>query len=407
MYDLSLTEINTQGLDSDLNGNFDAIKDTVNAKAEKNGDAAQRFKVADAVEQKDAVNKGQLDSAVSGLEAEIATKADTTYVDAQLATKADLNGNSNQVFIVANATASNHAVNKGQLDSAVSTIETEISNLETEIDSELAHKTDTVAANTTIYVATTGSDTTGDGTSSAPFATLTKALSFLNGKTLLGAVTIQIADGTYSHTSQIEPNHPQGNLITIQGNASDKALVTLSFTECTGFYIAPNISLNLKYLTISGNRTTNNRGFFSDGSLNLKNCKIMNFDTGIIQEAGYTNLHDVEVTNNVNNGIEARPQGFIYGENVTSTYNGSCGIYAEQTGAVVIGTGTVTNNNYGLYSTWKGYIGAYGMNITSNTSGAMYATGLSLIVTNPATTYSGTVSPAINTQGNMGAYILH
>lgn len=268
-------------------------------------------------------------------------------------------------------------------------------------------KVSTVPADTTIYVATTGSDTTGDGSSSAPYATLTKALSYLNGKMLLGAVTIQLANGTYSHTSRIEPNHPQGGLITIQGNTSDKTLVTLNFSGCWGFFLAPNLALTLKYLTISGNRTSGNYGFFSTGFLTLNNCKIMNFYTGIVQQIGTADLRTVEITNNLYNGLDAFPQSYIYTNNLTSTYNGSCGVNAHQTGSVVIDSGTITNNAWGFSASYQGQINANNVTINSNTAGAMYAANLGLITTDAATTYSGTVTPAINTQGNNGSYILH
>ena len=55
-----------------------------------------------------------------------------------------------------------------------------------------------LTANSTIYVATTGSDTTGDGTSGAPYATIQKALN-VSPKILCGyTLTINIAGGTYT-----------------------------------------------------------------------------------------------------------------------------------------------------------------------------------------------------------------
>lgn len=402
-YDLILTEINTQGLDSDLNGNFTAIEDAVNAKAKKNGDGLQKFNVADATESTNAVNKGQLDTAVStinseisDLEIEVATKASITYVDEGLATKI----NTSDTTVTKQGNTFNGANQLVQLNSSG-----QLPALNGSLLSGLAHE---IPANTTIYISTTGSDTTGDGSSSAPYATLTKALSFLNGKMLLGAVTIQLADGTYLHTSLIKPGHPQGDLITIRGNTSDRTAVELSFTDCYGFFVAPNITTNLKYLTISGNRTTGNYGFFSLGHLSLDHCKVMNFYTGIAQEAGCADLRTVESTNNLNNGIDSFPQGFIYANNLTSTYNGCYGVYAHQTGSVDIDSGIVTNNtNYGLCAVSQGHIDAYGTTINYNTAGAMFACNLSLIATDSATTYSGNISPTINTQGNCGSYILH
>jgi len=47
----------------------------------------------------------------------------------------------------------------------------------------------------TIYVATTGSDVTGDGTSSSPYATIQKAINESAELLTVGAVTIDVADG--------------------------------------------------------------------------------------------------------------------------------------------------------------------------------------------------------------------
>lgn len=129
-----------------LNTNFTEIEDAVNAKAELNGDSTEKFNVDDAVQPTEAINKRQLDNSVAAIDANIATKADKSYVDAnlalkantadvnvELAQKADLNGNSSQVFNVADAVTSTEAVNKGQLDSSIATVNGEISALETKI----------------------------------------------------------------------------------------------------------------------------------------------------------------------------------------------------------------------------------------------------------------------------------
>jgi len=77
-----------------------------------------------------------------------------------------------------------------------------------------------ISADTTFYVATTGSDTTGDGSSGSPWATLRKALSYLDEYRILGSakVTISIAKGKYTETSQVPVNHPNGDRIRIVGS---------------------------------------------------------------------------------------------------------------------------------------------------------------------------------------------
>lgn len=131
---LILQEISADVITS-INTNFSLTEDAVNARAELNGDSTQKFNVDDAVQPTEAINKRQLDNSVAAIDANIATKADKTYVDAnlalkantadvnaELAQKADLNGNTAQVFNVADAVTSTEAVNKGQLDSAIAGI---------------------------------------------------------------------------------------------------------------------------------------------------------------------------------------------------------------------------------------------------------------------------------------------
>ena len=77
----------------------------------------------------------------------------------------------------------------------------------------------------TIYVATTGSDVTGDGTSSSPYATIQKAINESAELLTVGAVTIDVADGTYTEQLTI-PESYLGSL-RIEGNATTPSNVTL------------------------------------------------------------------------------------------------------------------------------------------------------------------------------------
>lgn len=79
-----------------INSNFSGLQGEIETKADLNGDSTQKFKVADAVELTEAINKGQLDgsistvnTSISTLETEVATKADKTYVDTNLVLKAN------------------------------------------------------------------------------------------------------------------------------------------------------------------------------------------------------------------------------------------------------------------------------------------------------------------------------
>ena len=79
----------------------------------------------------------------------------------------------------------------------------------------------TINRNTTLYCATTGSDTTGDGSSGNPWFSIHKALDYLKDKWINNDVTVSIslADGTYDYSSlgTITFNHICGDRIKIFG----------------------------------------------------------------------------------------------------------------------------------------------------------------------------------------------
>ena len=105
-----------------------------------------------------------------------------------------------------------------------------------------------ISANTTIYVATTGSDTTGTGLAGAPFASISKALASIAGMLIASGVivTIQVADGVYTVASAITIDHPDGDKIQILGNTSAETTVAIS-----------SINTTAKTITVAGNYVSN------------------------------------------------------------------------------------------------------------------------------------------------------
>ena len=73
--------------------------------------------------------------------------------------------------------------------------------------------------NVSYYVATTGNDSTGDGSSSNPWATIGKALTVVNGFYISpnGSVTIYLGNGTFTASAGYTVNHPNGDRIFITG----------------------------------------------------------------------------------------------------------------------------------------------------------------------------------------------
>lgn len=264
---------------------------------------------------------------------------------------------------------------------------------------------------TTMYVATTGSDTTGNGTFNAPFATIQRALDELNGKTLVGYVTIQLADGIYSCASQVTIDHPQANLITIQGNTSDKTEVTLNFTDCHGFYIpASSLNSTIKYLTISGNDNNLYSGVYVNGQCTVNNCTINNFAGGILVDMGSALASDdISITSCLGAGVVAQNSGYAYCYDCDCTGN-FYGFQAHCNGTVFIDeycTGT-NNTSYGVHVDMQSVVkmkNSSSISFSFNTTGAFGCTTHSLIVAT-GVTYSGSTSPSINTEGNYGSWII-
>ena len=87
-----------------------------------------------------------------------------------------------------------------------------------------------IQANTTIYVATTGSDTTGTGLAGAPFASIGQALFSIRNKVIAAGiiVIIQLADGTYTILSTITVDHPDADKIRIYGNTGAETVIAIA-----------------------------------------------------------------------------------------------------------------------------------------------------------------------------------
>lgn len=81
---------------------------------------------------------------------------------------------------------------------------------------------------TTYYVATTGSDSTGTGTVGNPWATIQHAWDTIASTLDIGAfvVTIQLADGTYSESPSLIA--AQTGQVVIQGNLANQTSVVLT-----------------------------------------------------------------------------------------------------------------------------------------------------------------------------------
>lgn len=88
----------------------------------------------------------------------------------------------------------------------------------------------------TIYVSTTGSDSTGDGSVGTPYATINKAFSVISQTldTAGFAITIKLFGGTYTDSVGVIPSWVGGGQIIISGNDALPSSVILTSSVSTG-----------------------------------------------------------------------------------------------------------------------------------------------------------------------------
>lgn len=108
-----------------------------------------------------------------------------------------------------------------------------------------------ITVDTTYYVSTSGNDVSGTGAVGAPWATISKALTYLQDKWINTGVTVTIscADGSYSSSSTISVSHPCSSRIIITGG-------TEVVKSCSGITGSTGTAGNYS-VTITLNSVTN------------------------------------------------------------------------------------------------------------------------------------------------------
>jgi hypothetical protein len=106
-----------------------------------------------------------------------------------------------------------------------------------------------LSANTTLYVRTTGNDTTGDGTSGSPYATLGRAIERIEMMWFGDyTLTIDLGEGMFTETAKLTINHPQGEKLLVQGVDEDLSSVSVGSIDTSltsGTYYYYNVTLTL------------------------------------------------------------------------------------------------------------------------------------------------------------------
>ncbi|MGL5807320.1 MAG: DUF2793 domain-containing protein [Xenococcaceae cyanobacterium] len=112
---------------------------------------------------------------------------------------------------------------------------------------------ETLTANRTYYVSTTGSDSNNGLTAGMPFLTIQKAIDVVASLDInIYDVTIQLADGTYTGQVILKSLLSNGGTCTIVGNVSNRNTVIItSNVQQSGTILVDNVNTIYKFLSLT------------------------------------------------------------------------------------------------------------------------------------------------------------
>ncbi|WP_043786005.1 hypothetical protein [Solidesulfovibrio alcoholivorans] len=305
-----------------------------------------------------------------------------------------------------------------------------------------------IAADTTLHVATTGSDSTGDGSSNAPFASISRALASIRNKLIASGVTvtIQVADGTYLVSSTITIDHPDADKIQILGNTSTEMTVPIASIDTTaktitvagdrtgvlqdgdifgltgsstsglkGGYLASGVAFDGTNTVITCAAETIASATVGGGSIVIKPCNrcVLSGASGLVMIdilKGLKLLAGIRIDQSgTATAVKARSQGKTFVGSLI-VYGGQNGIFAQEAASVGVQGGVIKGTQYGLYAYIGGIISVNVLTIVDNctTIGVRAASWSNILAVTAymITRGNGTdYSPALNTVGNSNSYI--
>ena len=209
-------------------------------------------------------------------------------------------------------------------------------------------KADTLGEDVTVYVSTNGSDTGGDGTSAAPYATIQKAVDslpkWLDGHT----ATISVTAGTYNERVTVKDF--QGGLVVLGGTA---AVTIRGLTVDNSSVVRMNIPNIVRDSTLGGI------------PMQIMNNSVVMLNNDLTVDGKGGTLSGIAVETNSLLSVT-----FLWA--VTSSNNGSAAISAYTGGKVVLFDLYGSGNAVGLSAETLGMVSYSGNHIGATTA---YKTG--------------------------------
>lgn len=227
------------------------------------------------------------------------------------------------------------------------------------------------SANTLQFCSATGSDT-GNGTKSAPFATIEQAVNAIIGLNAAEDYTIYVDGeiiGLQSIPSSLTSSHASG--ITIKGASGNTNDILNGNSEGSVLTISSPVPVTIKDLKIIGGNNTDN-----GGGINMMSGSNVTLESGALI-GGTSGSTAASVTDNSN---KAAKGGGIYSEGNLTLKNGSSVTYnyaGEMGGGIYCGGGSLSINDCAAISLNGAYTSGGGVYTTNNVtvSGPVIITG--------------------------------
>jgi hypothetical protein len=272
-----------------------------------------------------------------------------------------------------------------------------------------------ITSNLTLNVATTGNDTTGLGTAGAPWATPHKAMAYLSNYAIAQGVTVtvSVADGTYTFTTPLNLNHPNGSQIAINGGTTTGVRPT---TTLTGGNAVGNTGATLVANDALLNAYYNTRWQFNGcHGLVCETGGGVTVNTVLIRGNAAANFNGV-IAGNFNSPSSSASSGSINLGSTVAVHNfGLCGVTAWYGGSISAFGVTSTNNTQGILTNVGGSINAQnavasnnsGSGILTTFGGSIFADGCTARYNSSSgvyTLFGGQISAKAATASNNGAF---